>query len=154
MAARRPPTEGRCPWAERDAVYRAYHDDEWGRPVVDDQRLFEKLALEGFQSGLSWITILRKREAFRAAFRDFAPAAVARFDTRRVTAMLANPAIVRHRGKIEATIHNAARVVEIQASHGSFAAFVWRFAPSMRLRAPRALADVAATTAASHAPAA
>jgi DNA-3-methyladenine glycosylase I len=136
----------RCPWAEKDPLYHGYHDDEWGRPVVDDQRLFEKLALEGFQAGLSWLTILRKRDAFRRAFRGFAPATVARFDQRRVTALLADAGIVRHRGKIEAAIHNAARVRAIQDAYGSLAAFVWRFAATATRPAPRTLADVPATT--------
>lgn len=119
--------------------------------MVDDRRLFEKLALEGFQAGLSWLTILRKREAFRRAFRDFAPEAVARFDRRRVERLLADATIVRHRGKIEAAIHNAGRVLELQRTFGSFAAFVWSFAPVKPSRAPRTRGDVPATTADSEA---
>src|SRR5690349_6532014 len=100
----------RCWWATSDPLYVAYHDDEWGRPVGDDVRLYEKLVLEGFQSGLSWLTILRKRESFRRAFRDFDPARVARFGARDVARLLADAGIVRHRGKIEAAIQNARAV--------------------------------------------
>lgn len=121
----------RCFWAAEAAPdYVAYHDTEWGFPVADDRRLFEKLALEGFQSGLSWLTILRKREGFRRAFAGFDPEAVARFGPRDVERLLGDASIVRHRGKIEATINNAARAMELIAEHGSLAAFVWRFEPS------------------------
>src|SRR6201995_861437 len=99
----------RCFWATDDALYRRYHDEEWGMPVHDDTRLFEKLCLEGFQSGLSWLTILRKREAFRAAFHGFDPEVVAGFGDDDVTRLLGDPGIVRHRGKIEAVINNAGR---------------------------------------------
>jgi len=119
----------RCFWATDDAQYRAYHDDEWGRPVVDDVRLYEKLCLEGFQSGLSWLTILRKRDAFRRAFRGFDPKKVCRFADDDVERLLGDASIVRHRGKIEAAIHNAGRVLEVQREHGSLAAFVWGFEP-------------------------
>jgi len=104
-----------CRWAGDDPQYRAYHDDEWGRPVGEDRRLYEKLCLEGFQSGLSWLTILRKREAFRRAFAHFDPEAVSRFGEADVARLLEDASIVRHRGKIEAAIHNAARVREVQA---------------------------------------
>src|SRR3954447_8426202 len=97
----------RCSWCGTAPEYVAYHDDEWGRPVVDDVRLYEKVCLEGFQSGLSWLTILRKREGFRAAFAGFDPAKVARFGAREIDRLLADAAIVRHRGKIEAAINNA-----------------------------------------------
>lgn len=100
-----------------------------GRPVVDDHRLFEKLSVEGFQSGLSWLTILRKREGFRQAFARFDPAEVARFDASDVERLLADPAIVRHRAKIESTVNNARRVLEVIEERGSFAAFVWSFEP-------------------------
>jgi DNA-3-methyladenine glycosylase I len=123
----------RCGWCGDDPGYVAYHDSEWGRPVADDRRLFEKLALEGFQSGLSWLTILRKRPAFRAAFADFDPARVARFTDRDVERLLADAAIVRHRGKIEATIHNAARVCAL-LDETTLAAYVWRFEPTARPR--------------------
>jgi DNA-3-methyladenine glycosylase I len=118
----------RCWWATSDPLYVAYHDDEWGRPTTDDRRLYEKLALEGFQAGLSWLTILRKRPHFRAAFADFDPAAVARFGSRDVRRLLADAGIVRHRGKIEAAISNACQVLAVEREFGSFAAYVWRFA--------------------------
>lgn len=119
----------RCWWPGEDPLYRAYHDEEWGRPVVDDTRLFEKLVLEGFQSGLSWLTILRKREAFRRAFAGFEIARVARFGERDVTRLLADAGIVRHRGKIEAAIANAQAARTLVAQEGSLARYVWRFEP-------------------------
>ncbi len=119
----------RCWWSGAHAAYRDYHDTEWGRPVTDDVRLFEKLCLEGFQAGLSWWTILQRREAFRAAFAGFDPAEVARFDRRRIDRLVSNPAIIRHRGKIESTVRNAARALELIESHGSLASYVWRFVP-------------------------
>lgn len=128
----------RCSWAGDDGLYRRYHDEEWGFPVADDRRLFEKLCLEGFQSGLSWLTILRKREAFRSAFRGFDPAAVARFSGRNVTRLLGDAGIVRHRGKIESTINNARRALELQKEKGSLAAYFWRFRPDPASR-PRRL---------------
>ncbi len=138
----------RCGWCVGSDDYRTYHDDEWGRPVVDDVRLYEKLCLEGFQSGLSWITILRKREAFRRAFAGFDPAAVARFDDRDVERMLADASIVRHRGKIDAAINNAHATLAVQSTYGSLAALVWSFEPTRRGRAtPRVLGDVPAQTA-------
>jgi DNA-3-methyladenine glycosylase I len=117
----------RCSWCGTDPLYVAYHDDEWGRPVTDDARLFEKVCLEGFQSGLSWLTILKKRENFRAAFVGFDPAQVARFGKRDVTRLLADAGIVRHRGKIESTINNAARALELIESDGSLAAYFSRY---------------------------
>ena len=120
----------RCAWADSAPEYRAYHDTEWGFPVSDDVRLFEKLSLEGFQAGLSWLTILRKREAFREAFAGFDVERVARFGERDVTRLLGNAGIVRHRGKIEAVINNAGRAAELVRSEGSLAAYVWRFEPS------------------------
>ncbi|HKE98360.1 MAG TPA: DNA-3-methyladenine glycosylase I [Actinomycetes bacterium] len=128
----------RCWWSGDDALYRRYHDTEWGRPVADDQRLFEKLCLEGFQSGLSWLTILRKRENFRRAFAGFDVEVVAGFGPERVEALLADAGIVRNRAKIEATINNARRCVELVDEFGSFAAYVWRFEPDPRSR-PRVL---------------
>ena len=128
----------RCAWHGGHADYRAYHDREWGRPVDDDHRLFEKLSLEGFQAGLSWLTILRKREAFRHAFAGFDYEKIARFDRRRLERLLADPGIVRHRGKIEATLHNARRTCELASEHGSLAAWVWRFEPEASER-PRRL---------------
>jgi DNA-3-methyladenine glycosylase I len=120
----------RCWWCGSDMQYRQYHDREWGLPVKDDRRLFEKLCLEGFQAGLSWITILRRRQNFRQAFADFQIARVAKFDSRDVQRLLANPGIIRHRGKIHATINNAQRAMELQQECGSLAAFVWQFEPA------------------------
>jgi DNA-3-methyladenine glycosylase I len=122
----------RCWWAVGDPLYEPYHDNEWGRPVDDDVRLFEKLTLEGFQSGLSWLTILRKRENFRQAFRGFDIEAVARFGALDVRRLLADSGIVRNRAKIEATINNARRCGEAIEELGSFAAYVWGFEPSGR----------------------
>jgi DNA-3-methyladenine glycosylase I len=119
----------RCWWADSAPDYRSYHDTEWGFPVADDFRLFEKLSLEGFQAGLSWLTILRKREAFRRAFAGFDYNRVARFGEPDVERLLADASIVRHRGKIEAVINNAQRAVELVESEGSLASFVWRFEP-------------------------
>jgi len=119
----------RCWWCGTDELYVRYHDAEWGAPVVDDIRLFEKLSLEGFQAGLSWITILRKRENFRVAFAGFDPARVARFGARDVTRLLGDAGIVRHRGKIEAVIGNAQRYEALCAEFGSLAAFIWSFEP-------------------------
>jgi DNA-3-methyladenine glycosylase I len=128
----------RCWWGGGDhPEYRAYHDDEWGMPVTDDVRLFEKLTLEGFQSGLSWLTILRKRDAFRRAFAGFDFRRVARFGAREVERLLEDASIVRHRGKIESTINNARRAVELVESEGSLAAFVWRFEPDATTRPSR-----------------
>jgi len=119
----------RCRWGDSTPDYRSYHDDEWGFPVDDDVRLFEKLCLEGFQAGLSWLTILRKRDAFRAAFAGFDFARVARFRERDVERLLGDAGVVRHRGKIESTINNAQRAVELVEAEGSLAAFVWSFEP-------------------------
>jgi DNA-3-methyladenine glycosylase I len=132
----------RCWWGGGDHLeYRAYHDDEWGMPVTDDVRLFEKLCLEGFQSGLSWLTILRKREAFRRAFAGFDFRKVARFGARDVERLLDDASIVRHRGKIEATINNAGRAVELVEAEGSLAAFVWRSEPDPAARPARMTHD-------------
>jgi DNA-3-methyladenine glycosylase I len=132
----------RCRWGGGDHVeYRAYHDDEWGMPVTDDVRLFEKLALEGFQSGLSWLTILRKREAFRRAFAGFDFELVARFGAKDVERLLDDASIVRHRGKIESTINNARRALELVEAEGSLAAFVWRFEPAAGDRPPAMTRD-------------
>jgi DNA-3-methyladenine glycosylase I len=128
----------RCKWAGSAPDYCAYHDTEWGRPVGDDRRLFEKLCLEGFQSGLSWLTILRKREAFREAFLGFDFERLARFTARDVERLLGNAGIVRHRGKIESVVNNARRACELVDEEGSLAAFLWRFEPSDESR-PRRL---------------
>jgi len=136
----------RCAWGVSSPDYVAYHDDEWGRPVIDDRRLYEKICLEGFQSGLSWLTILRKREGFRRAFAGFDPEVVARFGPREIDQLLADSGIVRHRGKIEATIANASATLRAQDRHGSLAALVWSFEPRRRgRRAPRRLGDIAST---------
>lgn len=119
----------RCRWADSAPEYRAYHDTEWGFPVADDHRLFEKLSLEGFQAGLSWLTILRKREAFRDAFAGFDYVRVAEFGSADVERLLGDARIVRHRGKIEAVINNAQRAVELVAQEGSLAHFIWNFEP-------------------------
>ena len=119
----------RCFWGASSPDYVAYHDDEWGMPVADEHRLFEKLCLEGFQSGLSWLTILRKRENFRRAFAGFDYEQVARFGEKDVARLLGDAGIVRHRGKIEAAINNARRAVELVDAEGSLAAYVWRFEP-------------------------
>ncbi len=117
----------RCTWAGDDPLMTAYHDREWGVPSRSDRHLFELLTLEGAQAGLSWFTILRKREAYRRAFRDFDPVRVAHFDERDVESLLQDEGIVRHRGKIESTINNARKVLEIQAEAGGFAEYVWSF---------------------------
>ena len=128
----------RCWWGGGEQLdYRSYHDDEWGMPVVDDVRLFEKLSLEGFQSGLSWLTILRKREAFRQAFAGFDFRRIARFGAGEVELLLEDASIVRHRGKIESTINNARRALELVEEEGSLAAFVWRFEPEPAARPSR-----------------
>jgi len=127
----------RCCWGASSDDYRSYHDAEWGFPVTDDRRLFEKLCLEGFQAGLSWLTILRKREAFRRAFSGFDFDAVARYDDRDVERLLGDTSIVRHRGKIESTINNARRCVELVDAEGSLAAYVWRFEPDPATRPSR-----------------
>ena len=122
----------RCSWCAGHDDYMAYHDAEWGFPVGDDHRLFEKLCLEGFQSGLSWLTILRKREAFRRGFAGFDFERVARFGPRHVERLLQDASIVRHRGKIESTIGNAKRALKLVEEFGSVAAFVWRYEPESR----------------------
>ncbi|MEO8753899.1 MAG: DNA-3-methyladenine glycosylase I [Casimicrobiaceae bacterium] len=128
----------RCAWCGDDPLYVAYHDHEWGLPVADDRRLFEKLCLEGFQSGLSWITILRKREAFREAFHEFDVEQVARMGARDVQRLMGNAAIVRHRGKIESAINNAKHAIELMNEHGSLAAYFWKSEPAASAR-PRKL---------------
>lgn len=124
-----PDGRARCRWCAGAPEFLPYHDQEWGFPVADDTRLFEKICLEGFQSGLSWRTILNKREGFRQAFAGFDFRQVARFTEADVERLLQDPGIVRHRGKIEAVIHNAARAQELVAEAGSLAAFFWAFEP-------------------------
>jgi DNA-3-methyladenine glycosylase I len=118
----------RCWWGDSSEEYRRYHDQEWGFGVTDDHRLFEKVCLEGFQSGLAWITILRKRDAFRQAFAGFDPEVVARYREADVERLLGDAGIVRHQGKIRSTINNAARALELRQEFGSLAAFFWRWA--------------------------
>ena len=119
----------RCAWCQSTPVYRHYHDTEWGFPVSDDCRLFEKICLEGFQAGLSWLTILNKRENFRSAFANFDAELVARFDAGDVQRLLGDAGIVRHAGKIASAINNAQRVIELRREFGSLATFVWRLEP-------------------------
>ncbi|HUA94656.1 MAG TPA: DNA-3-methyladenine glycosylase I [Acidimicrobiales bacterium] len=135
----------RCSWGATTPDYRAYHDDEWGRPEGDDRRVYEKLCLEGFQAGLSWITILRKRDAFREAFAAFDPAAVATFGEADVSRLLADARIVRHRGKIEATIANARATIALQAEGVSLAGLVWSHRPATE-RVPGQFSELPSAT--------
>jgi DNA-3-methyladenine glycosylase I len=137
----------RCPWGDSTPEYRVYHDHEWGMPVAEDVRLFEKLSLEGFQAGLSWLTILRKREAFRRAFADFDFDTVAAFDGHDVSRLLEDRSIVRNRAKIHAVIDNAGRAVELVTAEGSLAAYIWSFEPERRSGRldPGALAELSQT---------
>jgi DNA-3-methyladenine glycosylase I len=128
----------RCPWCGIDPIYQAYHDSEWGFPVRDDRRLFEKISLEGFQSGLSWLTILRKRENFRRAFDGFEIEKVARFTSKKIERLVLDAGIIRHRGKIESTINNAKRCADLIDETGSLAEYVWRFEPTPASR-PKSL---------------
>lgn len=138
----------RCWWPGEDQLYVRYHDREWGRPVVDDRRLFEKICLEGFQAGLSWITILRKRDNFRKAFKDFDPEVVARFGARDVQRLVKDAGIIRHRGKIESTINNARRALELIEERGSLAAYFWSWEPDQKTRPKRISRDsIVSTTA-------
>jgi DNA-3-methyladenine glycosylase I len=135
----------RCRWGASTPEYQAYHDNEWGLPVGDDNRVFEKLCLEGFQAGLSWLTILRKRENFRGAFASFDPRSVARFDDADIERLLADAGIIRHRGKIVATIANAQATIRRREQGISLAALVWRHEPRAR-PAPKAMSDLPAST--------
>jgi DNA-3-methyladenine glycosylase I len=141
-----PDGQPRCRWAVSTPEYLAYHDAEWGFPVADDRRLFEKLSLEGFQSGLSWRTILAKRENFRAAFAGFDFGRIARFGEDDVVRLLRDAGIVRHRGKIAAVINNARRLQELIDEEGSFAAYVWRFEPAAPPAPELASASAASVT--------
>jgi DNA-3-methyladenine glycosylase I len=138
----------RCWWGAEPPVYRDYHDTEWGRPVTDDARLFEKISLEGFQSGLSWLTILRKRDAFRSAFSDFDLEAVAGFTEGDVSRLLGDAGIVRHEGKIRSTITNARRALELADETGSLAGYFWGYEPARASR-PRRVTREWLTTVAS-----
>ena len=139
-----PDGKPRCRWSGAAPEFLGYHDSEWGLPVDDDHRLFEKLCLEGFQSGLSWRTILAKRENFRAAFHDFDFNRIARFTQRDVDRLLKDEGIVRHRGKIEAVINNARRARELVEREGSLAAFIWRYEPGGKQRAGTQTASTSA----------
>lgn len=147
-----PDGELRCPWGLRPADYLSYHDDEWGRPVRDDVAMFERFCLEAFQSGLSWLTILRKRENFRVAFKGFDPRAVAEFGADDVARLLADTGIVRNRAKIEATIRNARAALDLP---GGLAATVWNYADAAAAvsltTGPRTMADIPASTPGSRA---
>jgi DNA-3-methyladenine glycosylase I len=137
----------RCDWAGSDPLYVKYHDEEWGVPQHDDRTLFEFLILEGAQAGLSWITILRKRDAYRAAFDGFDPVKVAAYDEAKIAELLANPGIVRNRAKIESAVRNARAFLQIQQEFGSFDAYVWRFVGGApKVNAWRTLAEIPAET--------
>jgi DNA-3-methyladenine glycosylase I len=137
----------RCQWATSDPLYIAYHDQEWGAPLHDERRLFEMLVLEGAQAGLSWITILRKRESYRAAFDNFDPAKLAEYDEDKVAELLANPGIVRNRLKIAAAIQNAKAFLAVREAFGSFDAYIWRFVDGRpKVNAWKALAEIPAQT--------
>ena len=139
--------EKRCGWCGKDPIYLAYHDDEWGVPVHEDQRLFEFLVLEGAQAGLSWLTILKKRENYRKAFEGFECERIARYSQGDVDRLILDSGIVRNRLKIESAIRNAQGILDIQAEHGSFAAFIWRYVEGRPIQnAWRCLAEVPART--------
>ena len=141
----------RCPWAQGDLLMR-YHDQEWGVPIHDDARLFEFLTLEGAQAGLSWETVLRKRERYREVFDGFDASAIARYDGRKVRKLLGDPGIIRNRLKVAATISNARAFLEVQREFGSFDGYIWQFIGGKTLqRAPRALKEVPARAAESDA---
>jgi DNA-3-methyladenine glycosylase I len=141
----------RCPWAGSDPLYIAYHDEEWGVPKTDPRALFEKLVLEGFQAGLAWITILRKREAFRAAFDNFDAEVMAGYGKRKIASLLKDAGIVRHRGKIEAAVSNAKAFLELEQGPG-FSRFLWSFVDGKPAQnAYRRMADIPAETAQSRA---
>jgi DNA-3-methyladenine glycosylase I len=146
-------TKHRCPWVDLTKPdYVAYHDKEWGVPVHDDQRIFEFLILEGAQAGLSWYTVLRKREAYRKGFRQFDPKRVARYGKKELTSLLNNPGIIRNQQKIVAAIHNAQRFLEVQKEFGSFDAYIWRFVNGKPIvHKLRRLKDYPATSAESDA---
>jgi len=142
--------QARCAWGASTPEYERYHDEEWGRPVRDSDGLYERLCLEGFQSGLSWLTILRKRDNFRRAFDGFDPRLVARYDDRDVERLLADAGIVRHRGKILATITNAQRYLALLEETGSLAAYLWSFEPDPASRPRRLDRDALMTLDTTH----
>lgn len=137
----------RCPWCGTDALYTAYHDNEWGRPEHDDRKLFEMLILEGMQAGLSWITILRKRENFRKAFDNFDPQKIAEYDDSKISELLSTEGIIRNKRKITAAVSNAKTFLKIQREFGSFDAFIWDFVGGVPIiNSPKTLDDVPACT--------
>lgn len=138
MATKKHP-QTRCWWCGEDPLYVRYHDEEWGKPLRDDQKLFEMLILEGFQAGLSWITILRKRENFRKAFRNFDPQKIARFTAKDVARLMGDEGIVRNRLKIEGAIENAKRYLQVTQEVGSFSKYLWQFTGNKTLRDPRGM---------------
>ena len=145
-------TNGRCPWAGADPLYVRYHDEEWGVPSHDDRHLFEMLILEGAQAGLSWITILRKRAAYRKAFDRFDPRRVAKYDAKKLRALLADEGIVRNRLKIHGAVRNARAFLDVQKEFGSFDAYLWPFVGGApKINRPRTMKDVAPRTAESDA---
>ena len=149
---RYPNASSRCAWCGDDPLYVKYHDEEWGVPLHDDRRLFEMLILEGAQAGLSWITILRKRAAYRKAFDRFAPRRIAKYDARKLRALLADEGIVRNRLKIHGTVQNARAFLEVQKEFGSFDAYLWPFVGGApKINRPRTMKDVPARTAESDA---
>ena len=152
MVTSKPKVQVRCDWATTDPLLVAYHDEEWGVPVQDDRTLFEFLVLEGAQAGLSWLTILRKRVAYRRAFAGFEPEKVARFDARKLRSLLHDEGIVRNRAKVASAVANARAFLRVQAEFGSFAAYQWRFVEGRPLQARRSsLAQIPARTALSDA---
>lgn len=137
----------RCPWCGTDALYTAYHDNEWGRPEHDDRKLFEMLVLECMQAGLSWITILRKRENFRRAFDNFDPQKVAKYDDKKIAELLTDDGIIRNKRKITAAISNARAFLDVQREYGSFDVYIWGFVGGVPIvNSPKTLADVPAFT--------
>ena len=137
----------RCAWCADSAIYTAYHDEEWGRPLHDDRMLFEFLILEGAQAGLSWITILKRRDAYRAAFDNFDPEIVARYDEQKIGALLQNPGIIRNRAKIASAVNNARRFLEVQRAFGSFDNYIWGFTDGRVIdNKPKAFEEIPAET--------
>ena len=137
----------RCAWAGTDPLYVAYHDEEWGVPLHDDRKLFEMLILEGAQAGLSWITILRRREGYRRAFYGFYPSVVAGYDEVKIAALLQDTGIIRNRQKVRSAVNNAQRFMEVQAEHGSFDAYIWRFVDGQPIQnAWRTMGEIPAKT--------
>lgn len=140
-------TQTRCQWCEGDALYQKYHDEEWGKPVDDDQTLFEFLVLESFQAGLSWITILRKREHFRQALDNFNYQKIAQYNEEKIEKLMQNEGIVRHRAKIIATINNAQKFMDIQREYGSFSQYLWGFTEGKIIdNRPKTIRDIPAST--------